>query len=1162
MKYYIGIWDHISHSGKHGGIMSRLFNARTNALAASGCSAEDLKRKFAGYKAADSAEDRSRILQDIRSMLSGCGVKNNGSETAAELRKKAEKIYDELPADSAAAAAGLWEKLRLTNDSNPSPADFISALLDNCTHPFYAYGDSIRLRLLKQMLAVVNVWSADAPSLKARFSREYADRDPAKIALIPESVFDSLENEISEAEDLTLYAQNYTALPPMDDKSKDELARVAEQVMPELGDVCRGFDGSATAFIAEKILPAASGDQLASSVVYNGDRQTFAVALIKFLRRQWKIASDYCAEVKGLERAMAAAEKETVPDYAMRFSRYIESISKYLLDPAIQLAFQSGFSSLVDVPEGKNAFEYISDVIGGDPEFNTVLNTLVSEFYNVNGLEESYSSAAGKGSFSRQKLIAEALKRENTELTEGSAAKIRATRYAGVVKENGDIDYVFLEKSAKVCDSELKAVFDNFKTALTDLIARSESLKNDLAAAVESYKSAKSQKEVAKKAPGKDLYEWLRFSSRLADPSAAWNTLSKEDIFILAFAFGLRFYRDAAAADHNRNRDVEHAVYLRYYRDNIADLTESVPVKREPDFADRDTAVYLYYLMCPQDQDPFSAEALRASGDRFLAAARMIGHLNAGGAGVCFPGAGRKEFLSAVFLPGSEEPVDPFTFEENVRRLYSSDAKTSAGTVRNQPVDNNALALRKIFCRRFFDFSEGAADVSKTDIVSKAVRLSGAAAGSGFAGLIAAVAADLFGGRELYSDSLTRNDVIAVYFTVFAKRVRYASPVSFSELCGKDFAPGLNAILSGCGFEKFDLDRIADAVAMVLVYVYVNGLYGDAPKPEKPAVSPAVKQEKKQPEKKAAPAPEKAAEAPAKTDEKAAEKPAEKPVENKTEKQVKKQPVKQEKKQPEKKAAPAPEKAAEAPAKTAEKAAAKPAEKPAANKTEKQVTKQPVKQEKKQPEKKAAPAPEKAAEAPAETAEKAAEKPAEKPVDNKAAKQVKKQPVKQEKKQPEKKAAPVPEKAAEAPAKTAEKSAEKPAENKAEKQVKKQPVKQEKKQPEKKAAPAPGKAAEAPAKPAEKPVVKPSDKPAPKKTEKQPEKKAAPAPEKKRTEAELIKTAKFGEKIVPASAKAAEKAPEPEAKPAPAQQAKRSMPEAETLKKFAFGEKITPKKEG
>ena len=91
----------------------------------------------------------------------------------------------------------------------------------------------------------------------------------------------------------------------------------------------------------------------------------------------------------------------------------------------------------------------------------------------------------------------------------------------------------------------------------------------------------------------------------------------------------------------------------------------------------------------------------------------------------------------------------------------------------------------------------------------------------------------------------------------------------------------------------------------------------------------------------------------------------------------------------------------------------------------------------------------------------------------------------------------------------------------------------------------------------EKPAKKAEPKP-----EKQPEKKAAPAPEKKRTEAELIKTAKFGEKIVPASAKAAEKAPEPEAKPAPAQQAKRSMPEAETLKKFAFGEKTTPKKEG
>ena len=107
----------------------------------------------------------------------------------------------------------------------------------------------------------------------------------------------------------------------------------------------------------------------------------------------------------------------------------------------------------------------------------------------------------------------------------------------------------------------------------------------------------------------------------------------------------------------------------------------------------------------------------------------------------------------------------------------------------------------------------------------------------------------------------------------------------------------------------------------------------------------------------------------------------------------------------------------------------------------------------------------------------------------------------------------------------------------------KAPAKPAKKQPEKKSVAAPENA--------EKPDAKAEAKPAEK-----------PASSGKPTEAELVKSAKFGEKIVPAAKRPAapEKKAEPAAKPAPKDKPKRTMPEAETLKKVSFGEKITPNK--
>ncbi len=802
--------------------MSRYSEARTNALIGSGVSAQDFKTKIADYRAAVSAESKSRILSDLHAMLAGCGVAADGRVNIDETEKLAEAVYPEIPADGKAAAAGLWQKLALACDRYPSPADFIAKLTDDCACPFYKYEDSLRLRLLKQILATVNAECKRSQFLSERFSSAYGDRDPEKIAVLDESVFSALETELTEAEDLRLLAEQHTFLPPVNADGKELLYSIIKNADP----------GLAAGFAAEPcgvsgLVGRLSDKALAAPAVWNGEETTVAGAIRAFLQAECAALTDSFAVRKELAKAMAAAEKETVPDFAERFSRYIESVSSYLLDPSLQPEIEEAIKLRIEVPDGMNAYEELGNIIGGDPKFNTVLNTLVSEFYNVNGLEESYSAATGKGSFSRQKIIAEALKHENAEITEFAAAKIRDAGYDGIIKESGEIDFVFLDKSARACDGKIKSAMESFKAALNDVVNKAEDQRRQLQQAGDLYRAAKTRMEREKRDPVKGLADWLNLTNRLADPSTAWNTITRDELFALAFAFNLRFWRDTDVPEYDRRRDVEEALYLRYYTENMADLVDRAPVKRVPDFRDRNTAVYLYFLAAG-DAGFFGADSFRESGDRFVKAAELIADLDSLSAGRYAPEMNRQAF-AGMMTDEYGRLADPYTFTESLRKRYTLEQKPPAATQGNE-IGKNEAALRRLFCRRFYPYANAVKfDLNKTSIIADAAAASGASGGSEFIKAVRAIASGLFGVRKPDPDKLTRADVISVYFSAFASRTKYPNGVSFADLCDKEFAPGLNAVLSGCGFGLFSAGRFADAVTAALVYVYMNSLYGAAP---------------------------------------------------------------------------------------------------------------------------------------------------------------------------------------------------------------------------------------------------------------------------------------------------------------------------------------------
>ncbi len=828
--------------------MSRYSDARTNALIGSGVSAQDFKAKIADYRAAVSAENKSRIVSDLHAMLAGCGIAADGCESIDELEKLARAVYPEIPADGRAAAAGLWQKLCHACGRYPSPGDFIAKLTDECACPFYKYEDSLRLRLLKQVLATVNTECKSSPFLNERFSPAYGDRDPAKIALLDESVFSALETELTEAEDLRLLAENHTFLPPMNADGKALLSSVFRNAAPALAEECLAFSGTAAEFV--KRVP---DKVLAAQIQWQGEKMTVAAAIRKFIRTECDALNDSFAVRRELAKAMAAAEKENVPDFAERFSRYIESVSAFLLDPALQPEIEQAIAAHIAVPEGVNVFEHIGNIIAGDPKFNTVLNTLVSEFYNVNGLEESYSAAMGKGSFSRQKIIAEALKHENAELTEGAAAKIRDAGYEGIIKESGEIDYVFLDKAARACDAEIKAAQEKFKTALNDVVNRAEEQKRLMQQAADLYKAARARMEREKRDPTTGLADWVKFANRLADPSAAWNTITRDELFALAFAFNLRFCPDGNSPDYDHRRDVEEALYLRYYTGNVADLTERAPVKRSPDYRDRSTAIYMYFLAAG-GADMFGEDAFRASGDRFVRAAEMNADLDSRGAGSYAQDMSRQAFVDMI-TDGYGGLIDAYTFAGTLKERYTLAQKPSK-THEEDEIGKNEAALRRIFCRRFASYAgKVRLDLNRTSILTDAAAASGMSESSEFVRAVKAIASGLFGSRRPDPDKLTRADVISVYFSAFASRTSYPKGVSFADLCEKDFAPGLNAVLSGCGFGLFSPGRFADAVTSALVFVYMNSLFGDAPvrkeqERRSPAATPA---QKPVPVKKAAP---------------------------------------------------------------------------------------------------------------------------------------------------------------------------------------------------------------------------------------------------------------------------------------------------------------------
>ena len=819
--------------------MSRYSDARTNALIGSGVSAQDFKAKIADYRAAVSAENKSRIVSDLHAMLAGCGIAADGCESIDELEKLARAVYPEIPADGRAAAAGLWQKLCHACGRYPSPGDFIAKLTDECACPFYKYEDSLRLRLLKQVLATVNTECKSSPFLSERFSPAYGDRDPAKIALLDESVFSALETELTEAEDLRLLAENHTFLPPMNADGKALLSSVFRNAAPALAEECLAFSGTAAEFV--KRVP---DKVLAAQIQWQGEKMTVAAAIRKFIRTECDALNESFAVRRELAKAMAAAEKENVPDFAERFSRYIESVSAFLLDPALQPEIEQAIAAHITVPEGVNVFEHIGNIIAGDPKFNTVLNTLVSEFYNVNGLEESYSAAMGKGSFSRQKIIAEALKHENAELTEGAAAKIRDAGYEGIIKESGEIDYVFLDKAARACDAEIKAAQEKFKTALDDVVNRAEEQKRLMQQAADLYKAARARMEREKRDPTTGLADWVKFANRLADPSAAWNTITRDELFALAFAFNLRFCPDGNSPDYDHRRDVEEALYLRYYTGNVADLTERAPVKRSPDYRDRSTAIYMYFLAAG-GADMFGEDAFRASGDRFVRAAEMNADLDSRGAGSYAQDMSRQAFVDMI-TDGYGGLIDAYTFAGTLKERYTLAQKPSK-TPEEDEIGKNEAALRRIFCRRFASYAgKVRLDLNKTSIITDTAAASGMSEGSEFVRAVKAIASGLFGSRRPDPDKLTRADVISAYFSAFASRTRYPKGVSFADLCEKDFAPGLNAVLSGCGFGLFSPGRFEDAVTSALVFVYMNSLFGDAPvrkeqERRSPAATPAQK---------------------------------------------------------------------------------------------------------------------------------------------------------------------------------------------------------------------------------------------------------------------------------------------------------------------------------
>ncbi|MCR5782741.1 MAG: hypothetical protein K6G90_08405 [Clostridia bacterium] len=1169
--------------------MSRYSDARTNALIGSGVSAQDFKAKIADYRAAVSAENKSRIVSDLHAMLAGCGIAADGCENIDELEKLAQAVYPEIPADGRAAAAGLWQKLCHASGRYPSPGDFIAKLTDECACPFYKFEDSLRLRLLKQILATVNIGCKSSPFLSERFSPAYGDRDPAKIALLDESVFSALETELTEAEDLRLLAENHTFLPPMNADGKALLSSVFKNAAPALAEECLAFSGPAAEFV--KRVP---DKVLSAPTVWQGEKTTVAAAIRIFIQKECDALTDSFAVRKELAKAMAAAEKENVPDFAERFSRYIESVSAYLLDPALRPEIETAISAHIDVPEGVNVFEHIGNIIAGDPKFNAVLNTLVSEFYNVNGLEESYSAATGKGSFSRQKIIAEALKHENAELTEGAAAKIRDAGYAGIIKESGEIDYVFLDKAARACDAGIKTAQEKFKAALNDVVNKAEEQRRLLQQAADLYRAAKARMEREKRDPTTGLADWVKFANRLADPSAAWNTITRDELFALAFAFNLRFCPEVNTPDYDHRRDVEEALYLRYYTGNVADLTERAPVKRSPDYRDRSTAIYLYFLAAGGD-DMFGEDAFRASGDRFVRAAEMNADLDSRGAGSYVQDMSRQAFADMI-TDGYGGLIDAYTFAGAIKERYTLEQKPS-NTPEEDEIGKNEAALRRIFCRRFAPYAgKVRLDLNRTSILSDVAAASGMSEGSEFVRAVKAIASGLFGSRRPDPDKLTRADVVSVYFSAFAVRTRYPKGVSFADLCEKDFAPGLNTILSGCGFGLFSPGRFADAVTSALVFVYMNSLFGDAParKEQERRSTVSAPAQKSAPVKKAAPVkaeiPAEIRSAPAEADKPAEpaavkEEPAETPEPVKTVPEKAELPIKtavpekarptteaellknakfgvkiipaaKRQEEPEKPAVPATVK--DEPDKPAEAAKAKPDMKakpeaellktvkfgakivPGANQAAAKEIKAeaPVRTEDK-------PAPEKKEVSPekpafANKAEKASDKPKEKATAKPAEKQT---PVKTAEKAPDKPKEKATAKPAEkqTPVKTAEKTSEKPMDKAAAKPADKQtPVKTTEKTSDKPKAKATEKPAEkktpvktaekAPDKPKEKAAAKPAEKPAP-------AKKAEKAPDKPKEKA----AAKPAEK--PAPAKTTEKTSDkpkaksttkPSEKPAPA----------------------------